>query len=163
MTEPVLPALAQANCTKASFELVRTAEEPRSAYKVFQTIGTRWMDNDAYGHVNNVVYYSWFDTVVNAYLIQQGVLDIHQGQTIGLVVETQCNYFSPLAFPQVVHAGIRVARLGKSSVRYEVGLFAEEATLTAAKGHFVHVYVDRHTRRPTALPENFKHVLEMLL
>lgn len=163
MTEPVLPALAPATCIDSSLKLIRSAEEPRSAYKTFQTIGTRWMDNDAYGHVNNVVYYSWFDTAVNAYLIQQGVLDIHHGQTIGLVVETQCNYFSPLAFPQVVHAGIRVARLGKSSVRYEVGLFAEKATLTAAKGHFIHVYVDRATRRPIALPENFKHVLEKLL
>ena len=97
---------------------------PRNAYKVFRTITTRWMDNDAYGHVNNVVYYSWFDTAVNAYLIEQGVLDIHQGDTIGLVIETQCNYFSSLAFPQTVEAGIRVARLGTSSVRYEVGLFA---------------------------------------
>ena len=106
--------------------------EPRSAYKVFRTIGTRWIDNDAYGHVNNVVYYSWFDTAVNAYLIEQGVLDIQHGETIGLVIETQCNYFAPLAFPQTVEAGIRVARLGSSSVRYEVGLFAQDAPLTAA-------------------------------
>ena len=91
------------------------------------------MDNDVYGHVNNVVYYSWFDTAVNAYLIEQGVLDIHAGATIGLVIETQCNYFAPLAFPQTVEAGIRVARLGASSVRYEVGLFAG-ANLTAAAG-----------------------------
>jgi len=100
--------------------------EPRSAYKVFRAISTRWMDNDAYGHVNNVVYYSWFDTAVNAHLIEQGVLDIEHGQTIGLVIETQCNYFEPLAFPQTVDAGIRVARLGSSSVRYEVGLFAQD-------------------------------------
>jgi acyl-CoA thioester hydrolase len=137
--------------------------EPRSAYKVFRTISTRWMDNDAYGHVNNVVYYSWFDTAVNAYLIEQGVLDIEQGQTIGLVIETQCNYFAPLAFPQTVEAGIRVARLGNSSVRYEVGLFAQDAPLTAAKGHFIHVYVDRPTRRPTHLPESLKTVLEKLV
>lgn len=137
--------------------------EPRSAYKVFRTISTRWMDNDAYGHVNNVVYYSWFDTAVNAYLIEQGVLDIEQSQTIGLVIETQCNYFEPLAFPQTVEAGIRVARLGNSSVRYEVGLFAQEAPLTAAKGHFIHVYVDRPTRRPTHLPESLKTVLEKLV
>ena len=137
--------------------------EPRSAYKVFRTISTRWMDNDAYGHVNNVVYYSWFDTAVNAYLIEQGVLDIQQGQTIGLVIETQCNYFAPLAFPQTVEAGIRVARLGNSSVRFEVGLFAQEAPLTAAKGHFIHVYVDRATRRPTHLPEPLKTVLEKLV
>ncbi|MDP3412902.1 MAG: acyl-CoA thioesterase, partial [Polaromonas sp.] len=94
----------------------RPQAEPRSAYKVFRPIGTRWMDNDVYGHVNNVVYYSWFDTAVNAYLIEQGVLDIQHGETIGLVVETQCNYFSPLAFPQTVEAGIRVARLGSRSV-----------------------------------------------
>jgi len=100
---------------------------------------------------------------VNAYLIEQGVLDIHHGQTIGLVIETQCNYFSPLAFPQKVEAGIRVARLGNSSVRYEVGLFAQGEPLTAAKGHFIHVYVDRISRRPTPLPPEFKHVLEKLL
>ena len=144
-------------------KIQKPAPEPRSAYKVFRTIGTRWMDNDAYGHVNNVVYYSWFDTAVNAYLIEQGVLDIHQGETIGLVIETQCNYFSPLAFPQVVHAGIRVARLGSSSVRYEVGLFAEGEPLTAAKGHFIHVYVDKLNRRPVPLPLNLKSVLETLV
>jgi acyl-CoA thioester hydrolase len=121
------------------------------------------MDNDVYGHVNNVVYYSWFDTAVNAYLIEQGVLDMEHGPTIGLVIETQCNYFAPLAFPQTIEAGIRVARLGHSSVRYEVGLFAQGEPLTAAKGHFVHVYVDRQTRRPTPLPDAFKRVLEKLL
>ena len=136
---------------------------PRSAYKVFRSITTRWMDNDAYGHVNNVVYYSWFDTAVNAYLIEQGVLDIEHGQTIGLVIETRCNYFAPLAFPQTVEAGIRVAHLGSSSVRYEVGLFAQGEALSAAGGHFVHVYVNRETRRPTALPANLKTVLETLL
>ncbi|WP_394757381.1 acyl-CoA thioesterase [Rhodoferax sp.] len=136
---------------------------PRSAYKVFRSIGTRWMDNDAYGHVNNVVYYSWFDTAVNAYLIEHGVLDIEQGEIIGLVIETQCNYFSPLAFPQIVEAGIRVARLGASSVRYEVGLFAQDAPLTAARGHFIHVYVDKQNRRPTPLPLALKSVLETLL
>ena len=136
---------------------------PRTAYKVFRSISTRWMDNDAYGHVNNVVYYSWFDTAVNAYLIDQGVLDIHHGDTIGLVIETQCNYFSPLAFPQTVEAGIRVARLGASSVRYEVGLFAQGEPLTAARGHFIHVYVDKQSRRPAPLPLNLKTVLETLL
>ena len=136
--------------------------EPRSAYKAFRTIGTRWMDNDAYGHVNNVVYYSWFDTAVNAHLIEQGALDIHQGETIGLVIETQCNYFASVAFPQMVEAGLRVARIGSSSVRYEVGLFLQGEPLTVAKGHFVHVYVDRATRRPTALPERLRRVLESL-
>lgn len=135
---------------------------PRSAYRVFRTIGTRWMDNDVYGHVNNVVYYSWFDTAVNAYLIEQGALDIHQGSVIGLVIETQCNYFAPLAFPQTVEAGLRVAHLGKSSVRYEVGLFAEGEEMAAACGHFVHVYVDRATRRPAPLPDTLKTTLETL-
>ena len=142
---------------------VKPQPEQRTAYKVFRTIGTRWMDNDAYGHVNNVVYYSWFDTAVNAYLIEQGVLDMACGQTIGLVIETQCNYFSPLTFPEVVEAGIRVARLGASSVRYEVGLFAQGAPLTAAKGHFIHVYVDKQSRRPTPLPVDLKTVLEKLV
>ena len=136
--------------------------EGREAYKAFRSITTRWMDNDVYGHVNNVVYYSWFDTAVNATLIEQGVLDIHGGQTIGLVIETQCNYFAPLAFPQTIEAGIRVAKLGTSSVRYEVGLFAQGEPLTAAKGHFVHVYVDRETRRPVPLPAPLKQFLETL-
>ena len=136
--------------------------EPRSGFRVFRTISTRWMDNDVYGHVNNVVYYSWFDTAVNAHLIEQGVLDIHNGKTIGLVIETQCNYFASLAFPQTVQVGIRVAKLGTSSVRYEVGIFGE-GDLTAAKGHFVHVYVDKVTRRPVPLPLQLKTVLENLL
>ena len=137
--------------------------DERSAYRVFRSIGTRWSDNDAYGHVNNVVYYSWFDTVVNAHLIEHGVLDIQHGETIGLVVETQCNYFSGLAFPQVVEAGLRVARLGASSVRYEIGLFAAGASSTSARGHFVHVYVDRQSRRPVPLPKALKAVLEKLV
>lgn len=136
--------------------------EGRAGYKAFRTITTRWMDNDVYGHVNNVVYYSWFDTAVNAHLIEQGALDIHGGGTIGLVIETQCNYFAPLAFPQEVEAGIRVAKIGNSSVRYEVGLFQRGEPLTAAKGHFVHVYVDRATRRPAALPARLRTVLEAL-
>ena len=120
------------------------------------------MDNDVYGHVNNVVYYAWFDTAVNAHLIEQGALDPEHGDTIGLVVETRCNYFAPLSFPQMVEAGIRVARRGRSSVCYEVGLFAQGAPLAAAQGHFVHVYVDRRTRRPVALPAKLLSVLETL-
>ncbi|WP_291010137.1 thioesterase family protein [Hydrogenophaga sp.] len=141
----------------------RPQARPRSHYRVFRDIGTRWMDNDVYGHVNNVVYYSWFDTAVNAHLIEQGALDIHQGAVIGLVVETQCNYFAPVAFPQTVQAGLRVTQLGRSSVRYEVGLFAEGSATTAACGHFVHVYVDRATQRPVPLPESLKNTLETLL
>ena len=137
--------------------------QPRSHYRVFRDIGTRWLDNDVYGHVNNVVYYSWFDTAVNAYLIEQGALDIHAGAVIGLVVETQCHYFAPLAFPQTVQAGLRVAKLGNSSVRYEVGLFAQGEALSAAHGHFVHVYVDRQTRRPVSIPVKLKTTLETLL
>jgi acyl-CoA thioester hydrolase len=142
----------------------RPQPESRSAFKVFRRIDTRWMDNDVYGHVNNVVYYSWFDTAVNAHLIEQGALDIHHGETIGLVVETQCHYFAPLAFPQTIDAGIRVAKLGSSSVRYEIALFAQGEDLCAARGHFVHVYVDHNNRRPVkALPLKLKTVLETLL
>ncbi len=140
----------------------RPQSQPRSAYRVFRTIGTRWMDNDIYGHVNNVVYYSWFDTAVNGYLIEQGALDIHAGGVIGLVIETQCNYFAPLAFPDTVHAGLRVAHMGRSSVRYEVGLFSSAGEQTAASGHFVHVYVDRQTRRPVPLPDKLRSALEAL-
>lgn len=141
----------------------RPQAEFRSAYKAFRAIGTRWSDNDIYGHVNNVVYYSWFDTAVNGLLIERGALDIHAGPVIGLVVETQCNYFAPLSFPEPVVAGIRVAHVGASSVRYEVALFPKDDLLPcAARGHFVHVYVDRVTRRPAALPSELLSVLELL-
>nr|WP_297352233.1 thioesterase family protein [uncultured Caldimonas sp.] len=140
----------------------RLLPEARGAYRHFLPITTRWMDNDVYGHVNNVIYYSYFDTVVNQYLIAEGALDIHASDVIGLVIETQCNYFAPLAFPQTVEAGLRVAHLGSSSVRYEVGLFAQGEPQTAARGHFVHVYVDRATRRPTVLPTPLVRALEKL-
>jgi acyl-CoA thioester hydrolase len=121
------------------------------------------MDNDVYGHVNNVVYYSYFDTAVNRYLIEAGALDIHAGTVIGLVIETRCNYFAPLSFPQVIEAGLRVAQLGRSSVRYEVGMFAQGAPESAAAGHFIHVYVDRATRRPVDLPAALRAALEPLV
>lgn len=124
----------------------------REDFRHVSPISTRWMDNDVYGHINNVQYYSFFDTAVNRYLISAGALDIHAGSTIGLVVETHCNYFAPLAFPQDVEAALRVAHVGSSSVRYEIGLFAPGEPLAAAMGHFVHVYVDRATRRPVKLP-----------
>ena len=124
----------------------------RDDYSAFRTIQTRWMDNDAYGHVNNVVYYSWFDTAVNALLVETGLLDIRCGQIIGLVVETGCRYFRSVAFPETVDAGVRIARIGNSSVRWEVGLFAAGEPEAAAEGFFVHVYVDRATRRPQPLP-----------
>ena len=137
--------------------------QPRSAYRHFSPITTRWMDNDAYGHINNVVYYSFFDSVVNRYLIEAGVLDIEHSPVIGLVVETHCNYFAPLAFPQMVDAGLRVVHLGASSVRYDIGLFAAGEASAAACGHFVHVYVDRATRRPALLPAPLIATLQGLL
>ena len=141
----------------------RPGPEPRSAFARFVPLSTRWMDNDLYGHLNNVVYYSLFDTAVNQYLIEQGALDLHAGEVIGLVVETRCNYFESLAFPQRVEAGLRVAHRGRSSVRYEIGLFAEGAPLCAARGHFIHVYVDRETRRPVpALPAAYLNALQAL-
>ena len=132
----------------------------RDDFRVFRTIPTRWMDNDIYGHLNNVVHYSLFDTAVNGWLIDQGVLDIHRGGQIGLVVETGCRYHAEIAFPDVVTAGIRVARLGNSSVRYEIGLFRNDDNQAAADGFFIHVYVDRLTRRPMALDAGLKHALE---
>lgn len=141
----------------------RPAPLARTEFRHFVPIQTRWMDNDVYGHANNVVYYSWFDTAVNGYLIERGVLDIHAGAVIGLVIETQCNYFAPLAFPEAVEAGLRVAHLGRSSVRYQVGLFARGSDRCAAAGHFVHVYVDRASRRPVPLPADLQAVLTGLL
>ena len=130
----------------------RALPHARSEYPHFLPIATRWIDNDVYGHVNNVVYYSWFDTVVNEYLISQCVLDIINSPVIGLVVETGCSYFASVAFPDKIDAGLRVARIGKSSVRYEVALFPSGANEAVAQGHFVHVYVDRATRKPQSLP-----------
>ncbi len=141
----------------------RPQPQQRSTYKAFVPITTRWADNDVYGHVNNVVYMAWFDTAVNSYLIANGALDIHHGGTVGLVAQTGCDYFASIAFPQAVHAGLRVAQLGTSSVRYEVGLFADGAAMTNACGHFVHVYVDKTSRKPVPLPLNLKTVLETLL
>lgn len=142
----------------------RPQPEPRAAFARFIPVPTRWMDNDAYGHLNNVVYYSLFDTAVNRYLIEQGALDIHDGAVIGLVVETHCNFFSSLAFPQAIEAGLRVSQRGRSSVRYEIGLFAEGEPECAARGHFVHVYVDRASRRPvSALPAAYAQALDALV
>ncbi|MGU3539649.1 acyl-CoA thioesterase [Methylobacterium sp. A54F] len=126
-------------------------------------MGTRWGDNDVYGHVNNVVYYAFFDTAVNGLLVEAGVLDIARGPVIGLVVETGCRYHAPVAFPDAVTAGVRVARLGRTSVRYEVGLFRGAEAEAAAEGHFVHVYVDRESRRPVPLPEPLRAALAGLV
>jgi acyl-CoA thioester hydrolase len=141
----------------------RPQPQGREAYVHFAAIATRWMDNDVYGHLNNVVHYSLFDTAVNRMLIEAGALDIHAGAVIGLVVHTQCHYFESLAFPQIVTAGIRVEQLGRSSVRYGIGLFGGDAPLTAAIGQFTHVYVDRATRRPVSLPDALRAALEPLL
>lgn len=136
----------------------------RDEFSVQRALDTRWSDNDAYGHVNNVVYYAYFDTAVNAYLIEQGVLGKHSGHgVIGLVVETQCNYFSAVSFPDRLTVGLRVAHIGKSSVRYELGVFCEDDGHASAQGHFVHVYVDEATRRPvTHLPDALRNVLSAL-
>jgi acyl-CoA thioester hydrolase len=142
--------------------VTRAAPERRHAYPHFLALETRWMDNDAYGHVNNVVYYSYFDTVVNRYLIDGGVLRIDASEVIGLVVETGCQYFRPLAFPDALDAGLRVEQLGRSSVRYGIGIFRRGEDEAAAQGHFVHVYVDRERRAPTPLPPALRHALEKL-
>jgi len=142
--------------------MARPTPQPVSAFAQFSDISTRWMDNDVYGHINNVVYYSFFDTAVNGYLVAQGALDIAEGAVIGLVVETQCNYFKPIAFPDRVRAGIRVTHRGTSSVRYEVGIFKNDDDTAAAQGHFVHVYIDRASGRPVPLPDALKRVLAKL-
>lgn len=140
----------------------RKALGRRVDYRHFLLIPTRWMDNDVYGHVNNVVYYSFFDTAVNRYLIDGGFLRFSGGDIIGLVVETGCRYAKPLAFPDPVTAGLRVAHIGRSSVRYEIGLFGREEDEAAAEGYFVHVYVDRERRRPVSLPESLRALLAPL-
>jgi len=132
-------------------------------YPYVQRITTRWMDNDVYGHVNNVVYYSYFDTVINTWLIERAGLDIHLGAQIGLCAESHCRFLAPLAFPGVVEAGLRVEHLGKSSVRYGIGLFAEGADVPAAEGWFVHVFVDRVTRLSRAIGGEMRGALETLV
>ena len=134
----------------------------RSDYRWFMTIATRWADNDAYGHVNNTVYYEWFDTAVNCWLVEAGLLDIKKGDPIGLVVETGCSYFAPLSFPGDVEVGIAVARLGTSSVTYRIGVFGAGEVGPSAQGHFTHVYVGRDNQRPVPLPESWRSKLETL-
>ncbi|MEH3119815.1 MAG: thioesterase family protein [Methylorubrum populi] len=141
----------------------RPARETRAAYPRLVPLATRWGDNDVYGHVNNVVYYAFFDTAVNGLLVEAGALDIARSTVIGLVAETGCRYFAPVAFPDRITAGVRVAHLGHTSVRYAIALFREDERQAAAQGHFVHVYVDRETRRPVPLPERMRAVLERLV
>jgi len=139
------------------------APERRDRYRHFRTIQTRWRDNDVYGHVNNVVYYSYFDTVVNAFLIEAGVLDIAQSPVIGLAVESLCGFRKEITYPETVDAGLRVGHLGRTSVRYEIGLFREGDDEPAATGYFVHVYVDRESRKPVPLPAPMRAALTPLL
>lgn len=134
----------------------------RGDYRHFLSIPTRWMDNDVYGHVNNVVYFSYFDTAINAYLIEQGGLDFHAGAQIGVCAESHCRFLSAISFPEVIEAGLRVEHLGRSSVRYGIGLFQQGASAAAAEGWFVHVFVDRVTRRPTELSDPLRNALERL-
>ena len=150
------PAAAAATKSEA-------AASARTDYPHFLAIPTRWMDNDVYGHVNNVIYYSYFDTVINEYLIREGGLDILDGAAIGYCVESQCRYLAPLAFPEIIDAGLRVAHLGKSSVRYEIALFPQGENTPAATGWFVHVFVARADDRPTPMPATIRACLERLL
>ena len=136
--------------------------ETRDRYPHFLSIQTRWSDNDIYGHVNNVTYYSYFDTVVNSFLIDQGGLDIQTDSVIGVAVETMCKFNKPLAYPEVLEAGLRVGKLGNSSVRYEIGIFQEGAAEAAAMGHFVHVFVDRATGKPAPIPDAIRSALERI-
>ena len=140
----------------------RAPLRPRGAYAVFREVPTRWSDNDVYGHVNNVVHYSWFDTAVNAWLIEAGLLDVERGDPIGLVVETGCRYAASLSYPEPVEIGLGVEKLGTSSVRYRIGVFAKGAAAPAAEGHFVHDYVNRADRRPAPLPDSWRATLESI-
>ena len=140
----------------------RKAPAARADFKVWREVSTRWADNDTYGHVNNTVFYEWFDTAVNAWLIDEGMLDIAAGDPIGLVVETRCIYHSPLSFPEAVDAGLSVAELGRSSIRYRIGIFAKDAPAAAAEGEFVHVVVDRTSRRPVEIPDGWREKLEAI-
>ena len=137
----------------------RPAPAIRADFKIYEPIETRWADNDVYGHINNVTYYAYFDTAVNRRLAASGLLNIDQGDTIGLVVETGCRYHAPAAFPDRLDAGVKVTRIGTSSVRYQIAVFREGEGDALAEGHFTHVYVDRTTRRPKALPQAWRDVL----
>ena len=143
--------------------MVKQTPNTRDYFSVFSTITTRWFDNDVYGHMNNTVHYQLFDTAVNGYLMEQDVLDFQSGPTVFLVVETGCKYFSELAFPDIISAGIRVKKLGSSSVIYEVGLFRGDAAEASAEGHFVHVNVDRKTRQPIMINEACRKKLSLLI
>ena len=135
----------------------------RLDFVAFETIHSRWMDNDVYGHINNVVYYSFFDTAVNRYLIEQNGLDILKSEAIGFVIETQCRFFSPIVYPDLIHVGLKVIHLGNSSVKYEVAIFKNDDDIASAAGYFVHVYVDRYSNKPTPIPQNVREILLRLI
>jgi len=135
----------------------------RATFARFHTIPSRWADNDVYGHVNNAVYYFYFDTAVNRYLIDEGGLSIAESPVVGIVVETGCRYHRSFTYPEEIEAGLRVVHLGNSSVRYEIGLFASGEDEARADGHFVHVYVDRQTMRPVSMPERMRGALQELV
>lgn len=135
---------------------------PRSSYKIWTRVGTRWLDNDAYGHVNNAIHYQWFDTAVNQWLIEQGLLDVVAGDPIGLVVETGCRYFRAVHYPQAIDIGLSVSATGRSSVRYRLGVFVAEVADAAAEGFFVHVLVDRAQRRPTPIPPAWQKAFDSI-
>jgi acyl-CoA thioester hydrolase len=135
----------------------------RADFVAFEEIHSRWMDNDAYGHINNVVYYSFFDTAVNRYLIERKVLDVLKSETIGFVIETQCKYFSPIAYPDLIHVGLKVTHVGNSSVKYEVAIFKNDDDIASAAGSFVHVYVNRSTNKPTPIPQDVREILTGLI
>jgi acyl-CoA thioester hydrolase len=140
----------------------RELRATRSEFKAWRPFDTRWADNDAYGHVNNTIFYQWFDSAVNGWLVEQRLLDIQAGDPIALVAETRCSFLAPLEFPQDVEVGLAVAKLGRSSVRYRIGVFADGAAQAAAQGEFVHVLVDRVTRRPVDMPDAWRSALEAI-
>ena len=141
----------------------KLAPPKRSDFVAFEEIHSRWMDNDAYGHINNVVYYSFFDTAVNRYLIERKVLDVLKSEAIGFVIETQCKYFSPITYPDLIHVGLKVIHLGNSSVKYELAIFKNDDDVASAAGNFVHVYVNRSTNKPTPIPQNVREILAGLI
>lgn len=143
--------------------MTRIPPQRREDYRFFVRVGTRWQDNDLYGHVNNVVYYSYFDTIIATYLMEEGGLDPWADEVIGIAVENGCRFHASIAFPDVIHGGLRVAHLGNSSVRYEIGIFKNEEEQASADGHFVHVFVDRRQQRPTPVPAAIRSALERIL
>ena len=155
-------ALPSDSASAAAVSAVRPVAELRGAYRAFRAIGTRWMDNDVYGHVNNAVYYSFFDTTVSGYLLKSGAVDFNDSKVIGLAVESKCSYFAPIAFPDRVRGALKVGHLGTSSVRYDVGIFRNDEQAASAQGYFIHVYVDRDTNKPVPLPDKLKAALKAL-